>query len=128
MLSTYEGVVQQGHIRLPPGAALPDGARVYVTIVPGIDERVARRQANRWLGEHIGDKVMADQGVLGRAGSRQVWRFGAFVTCASRDPFGPIGYVEVDAESGAMLTDDAAAEEMAQRGERLERAPLSPIG
>ena len=56
MLSTYEGVVQQGHIRLPPDAALPDGARVYVTVVPGVDERVARRQANRWLGEHVGER------------------------------------------------------------------------
>ena len=127
MLSTYEGVVHQGHIRLPPGAALPDGARVYVTVVPGMDERVARRQANRWLGEHVGDKVMADEGVLVRAGSRQVWRFGAFVTCASRDPFGPIGYVEIDAEDGAILTDDAAVGEMVQRGEQLERAPLFPI-
>jgi hypothetical protein len=128
MLQTYEGIVQQGHIRLPAGTALPDGARVYVTVVPGIDERHARRKANRWLGENVGDKVMANDGKLTHAHDRQVWHFGAFVTFTSREPFGPIGYVDVDAETGDVLADDVAAEEMIRRGENLERAPLFPVG
>lgn len=123
MLSTYEGIVQQGHIRLPAGVALPDGARVYVTIVPGIDERAARRKANRWLGENVGNMVIADQPALLTRGEHQVWRFCAFVTLLTRDPFGPIGYVDMDAETGVILTEPSAAEEMARRGERLERTP-----
>jgi hypothetical protein len=128
MLHTFEGIVQQGRIRLSPGARLPDGAKVYVTWVPGVDERRARRKANRWLGENIGDKIMAAEGTLTRLGDRQVWRFGVFVTFTARDPFGPIGYVYVDADVGDVLLDDAAIEEMIQRGENLERAPLSPVG
>jgi hypothetical protein len=121
MLSTYEGVVQQGRIRLPAGLALPEGARVYVTVVPALDERAARRKANGWLGEHVGNMVMARQPTMvAHAKGRLVWRFGAFVGSLSSEPFGPIGYVEVDAESGQILTDVAEAERMAERGERRE--------
>ncbi|MGA2063769.1 MAG: hypothetical protein ABSG86_02315 [Thermoguttaceae bacterium] len=34
----YEGVVEQGQIRLPPGAQLPENTRVYV-LVPGASEK-----------------------------------------------------------------------------------------
>jgi len=123
MLSTYEGVVQHGRIRLPTGLALPEGARVYVTVVPTLDERAARRKANGWLGENVGDRVMASDGRLITNGERPVWRFGAFVTSTMQEPFGPIGYVEVDAASGDIRSGEADIEEMIQRGERLEQAP-----
>ena len=124
MLQTFEGVVQRGHVRLPAGTPLRDGARVIVTVLPAVDEHHARRKANGWLGENVGDKVIAANGRLERASGRQAWRFDAMVTFVSRDPFGPIGYVDVDAETGTVLTDIAVAEEMAQHGERLECAPL----
>ncbi|MBN1887196.1 MAG: hypothetical protein JW850_04380 [Thermoflexales bacterium] len=129
MLPAYEGIVQKGQIRLPTGTSLPDGARVYVMVVPALDERSARRQANRWLGENVGNMVLADQPVLLTLPSRnKVWRFGAFVTSLSHEPFGPIGYVDIDAETGDILANAQLAEEMAQRGERLERAPLPTAG
>ncbi len=124
MLNTYEGTVRHGQIRLPVDVALPEGARVHVTVLPGVDERTAKRKANRWLAENVGDMVMADHGQLSQHAARSVWRFGAFVTSLSKEPFGPIGYMEVDTDSGAVLADDTLAEEIAQRGERLERAPL----
>lgn len=126
MLRTYEGTIQQGRIRLPAGIPLPDGARVLVTVIPAIDEHGARRAANRWLAEQVGDMVMADHGLLDHSGVRSVWRFGAYVTALSREPFGPVGYVEVDAETGAVLANETVAEEIAQRGERLECAPFPP--
>lgn len=128
MLHTYEGTIQQGRIHLPASAPLPDGARVLVTILPAIDERRARQVANRWLAEHVGDMLMADQAVLEQRGNRLVWRLGAYVTALSHEPFGPVGYVDLDAGTGQILADENVAEEIAQRGERLERAPLSPSG
>jgi hypothetical protein len=123
MLMTYEGIVKQGHIRLPVGAPAPEGARVLVTFLPRLDERAAHRKANLWLGENVGNMVMADRPELrSMAGGRQVWHFGAFVTSLSRDPFGPIGYVDIDSETGVVLTGQAEAEAMADRGERLELA------
>jgi hypothetical protein len=37
---TYEGVVDNGSVRLPSGTALPDGTKVYV-VVPGMPESEA---------------------------------------------------------------------------------------
>lgn len=128
MLHTYEGTVRHGQIRLPADVNLPEGARVHVTILPGIDEQSARRKASRWLAENVGDMVIADQGQVEQVGERRVWRFGAFVTALSREPFGPVGFVDIDAESAAVLTSDMLAEEIARRGERLERAPLPSSG
>jgi hypothetical protein len=98
---------------------------VHVTILPGVDEQSARRKANRWLAENVGDMVMADRARIEYAGDRRVWRFEAFVTALSHEPFGPIGHVDVDAETSAILADAITAEKIAGRGERLERAPLS---
>jgi hypothetical protein len=35
-LATYEGVVENGHVTLPPNADIPDKTRVYV-LVPDVD-------------------------------------------------------------------------------------------
>ena len=35
-LATYEGVVEDGHVTLPPEADIPDNTRVYV-LVPNLD-------------------------------------------------------------------------------------------
>jgi len=35
-LATYEGVVENGHVRLPPDVDIPDETRVYV-LVPDVD-------------------------------------------------------------------------------------------
>jgi hypothetical protein len=32
---TYEAVVENGHVQLPPGVTLPENAKVYV-VVPGM--------------------------------------------------------------------------------------------
>ena len=125
--TTYEGVVEKGHVRLISDASLPEGARILVVVLPYVEEGYARRKANRWLAEYVGDMVIADQPLLTSAGARSVWRFGAYVTSFHRDPFGPIGYVDVDAETGTVLSEETDAEEMATHGEHLERSS-SPTG
>ena len=35
-LATYEGVVENGHVMLPPNADIPDNTRVYV-LVPDVE-------------------------------------------------------------------------------------------
>jgi hypothetical protein len=35
-LATYEGVVENGYVRLPPNVEIPDETRVYI-LVPNID-------------------------------------------------------------------------------------------
>jgi hypothetical protein len=125
MISTYEGIIRKGRIHLIKDRALPEGSRVLVVVLPFTDEHFARRKANRWLAEYVGDMVMADQPMLTQVNDRQVWRFGAYVTSLHREPFGPVGYVDIDAETGAILADETIAGEIAQRGEHLECATLS---
>ena len=48
---------------------------------------------------------------------RRGGEFGAFVTAPSHEPIGPIGYVDVDATSGVVLTDKRVTQEMIARGE-----------
>jgi hypothetical protein len=41
-LSTYEGVVENGHVTLPPNADIPDKTRVYVLVPDGESQRTFR--------------------------------------------------------------------------------------
>ena len=118
VLQTYEGVIQRGNVRLPPDIDLPDGTRVYVTIVPTLDERQARRKAAIWLAENVGDMVMPGSAILARQGHRQVWRFPAMLGSPFDEPSGPLGYVDVDAEAGTVLVTPTLAEELVQNVER----------
>jgi len=85
-----------------------------------VDERVARRTANRWLVERVGNMVMADQPLLTQSEGRLIWRFGAFVTSLSHAPCGPIGHVDVDATTGEIQADDRTVEKLRRRGTTLQ--------
>ena len=98
---------------------LPEGSEVYVVIPGVVDERLARRKANRWLVENVGNMVMADTATLNRANGEGVWRFGAFVTGLLHPPYGPLGYVDVNVTTGEVLADEQIAAEMIHNGENL---------
>ena len=85
-----------------------------------VDESTARRKANRWLIERVGNMVMADQSRLIQSEGRPVWRFDAFVTSLSHPPHGPIGYVDVDATTGEVLATERTVEEMRRHGVSLQ--------
>jgi hypothetical protein len=120
VLQTYEGVIQRGSVRLPSDVDLPDGTRVYVTVVPTLDERHARRKAAIWLAENVGDMIMPGSATLVRQGQRQVWRFPAMLGSPFDEPSGPLGYVDVDAEAGTVLAASTLAKELVQNAERID--------
>ncbi len=126
MLQTYEGVVERGKVRLPSGLQLPDGARVYVTIVPAIDERAARRKAARWLAENVGDMVMPGPATLIHETEQLVWRFPAMIGSPFRKAQGPVGHINVDAESGMVLSSPTLVDEIMHNVEHLKSPILSP--
>lgn len=126
-VATYIGVVQEGRIHLEERPPLPEGSLVYVVVPAMVDERTARRKANRWLAEWVGDMVMADRAErVQLPDGRLTWRFGAFITSLSHDPIGPIGHVDVGATSGTVMASEQVAQEMIARGERLVSASSSP--
>jgi hypothetical protein len=83
---------------------------------------VALGKANVWLANYVGDAVGAMKGALVKGHDRAIWQFEAFITGVHFDPIGPIGQVEVDAETGQVLTPPQTAEGMIERGRQL--APL----
>jgi hypothetical protein len=93
--------------------------------VPAVDANMARRTANGWLSDHVGHLVLAKEPRLLSDGNRSWWRVTAYVTNVYREPFGPIGFVDVDANSGQVLSDDEVAQELQHRGSHLERHPLA---
>lgn len=114
-LTRYEGIVRRGRIELPEAAELPEGSHVVVILTgsnPLVDEAMARRKANGWLVESVGNMLAADEGRLVEREGHPLWRFGAFVTGRGHPPLGPIGHVDVDAVEGELLPDDSQAERL----------------
>ena len=115
---TYTGKLHNGKVELATQVNLPEGSEVYVVVSPGIEKRVAQRKANGWLVDQVGNMVMADDGVLVQRGNTWIWRFHAYLTSLAHEPYGPIGYVDVDANTGAVLSDQHTVEAMHERGAR----------
>lgn len=113
---------------------LPDiepGTLVTVLIVsadmtaPLVDANSARRRANGWLIDNVGNLLMGKNPRLLSDGQRSWWQVAVYVTNVYREPFGPVGFVEVDAASGEILSDEQTVEELQRNGAHLERHPLA---
>lgn len=122
MTTTYIGTVRDGKIELDQPLTLPEGSQVRVTPLMALDERTARRRADRWLEDNVGNVVAAKNSKLIQLDNQDIWRFEAFVTGPNIDPMGPIGQVDIEANTGQILTTSEMAKEMISRG-----ANLSPI-
>lgn len=123
MTTTYRGTVRDGKIELDQPLTLPEGSQVRVMLLTDLDEPTARRRADRWLEENVGDAVAAKNGRFIQRDDRHMWRFEAFVTGPYIDPLGPIGQVDIDADSGDILTPFDIAEDMIARGAALPPHP-----
>jgi hypothetical protein len=123
MATTYIGTVRNGKVEFEPPLTLPDGSQVRVTLSSVLDERQAAGPANVWLANQVGDAVGVRQGTLVQVEDRTIWRFEAFITGVHLEPIGPIGHIEVDADTGEVLGSSEMAEAMIERGRQLAPAP-----
>jgi hypothetical protein len=119
LTTTYTGRLRHGKVELSSPIDLPDGSEVYIVAQVGVPKQAAQRTANGWLVDHVGNMVMARDGVLVQSGDRWVWRFHAYLTSLTHEPRGPIGEVDVDANTGDVLNDQQTIEAMYTRGERF---------
>ena len=62
-------------------------------------------------------------GALIQNDTQTIWRFEAFITGAHFDPIGPLGQIEVDADTGQVLSTPQTVEVMIARGRQLVPAP-----
>lgn len=94
---------------------------VTMVVKPQLDLRQAQKKANGWLVDNIGNMVMAGDGMLLQNGERWLWRFSAYITALTHEPYGPIGQIDVDANTGAILVDDHTRRKLIQHGLQLVR-------
>ena len=83
-----------------------------------LSAEVARRRANVWLLDHIGNLLRAESPEL-VLGDRLVWRVDVMLTSPSRGRVGVIGRLELDALTGDVLADESLAEELLPRARVL---------
>jgi hypothetical protein len=121
--TTYIGTVRDGKIELDNPLTLPEGCQVRVIPLMMLDERTARRRADRWLEDNVGNVVAAKNNRLIHRDNQDIWQFEVFVTGPNIDPMGPIGQVDVDAITGQILTTSEMAKEMITRGANLTPVP-----
>lgn len=122
-VATYPALVRNGKIEPLSPLTLPEGSTVYLVVQPEIDKRTARRKATGWLMDHVGNLVGADDGVLVQKDNRWIWQFNAYLTSLTQAPRGPIGQVELDADTGELLTDQSTVEAMYERGQAFINTP-----
>ena len=120
MTTTYVGVIREGRVEFETPVALPEGSQVVV-LPAKLDEQTARRKANGWLAENVGNVAGTEKhGILLQIGHQAVWRFEAFVAGATYTaPMGPLGQVDVEANTGQVLNDQQIAQEMIKRAQEL---------
>lgn len=123
MVTTHIGIVRNGKVEFDRPLTLPDGSQVRVTLSPVLSEQQAQGKANVWLAQNVGDAVGAMNGILTQTDQLTIWRFEAFITGSRFDPIGPLGQIDVDADTGQILSTPQTAEAMIERGRQL--APAS---
>jgi hypothetical protein len=57
-ITTYEGVVKKGKIRLQEGIKLPENAKVYV-IIADVDVKISEKKPVRVLSPHLKNRKQA---------------------------------------------------------------------
>ncbi len=124
MTTTYIGTIREGRVEFETPVALPEGSQVVV-LPAKLDERTARRKANSWLAENVGNVVGTEKhGILLQTGKQAVWRFEVFVAGATYTiPIGPLGQVDVEANTGLVLANQQIAQEMIKRAKELAPVP-----
>lgn len=121
---TIRGVVRAGKIEADLPGDLADGTEVYV-VSPRVPLAAAQRRVAVWLIEEVGNLLRAGEGELVQTLAGWVWRFHIYSTSVEHAPWGPIGTVELDADTGEVLDPIATLETLQQDG-RQYRPPVSP--
>jgi len=74
-----------------------------------VSAEVARRRANAWLLENVGNLLRAEAPEL-VAGERLVWRVDVVLTSPTRGTLGHVGRLEIEATTGKVLADATLAQ------------------
>ena len=120
---TYPAIIRNGKAEPLTPLDLPEGSEVYIVLQRPLEQRTACKKATGWLVDEVGNLLMVDDGVLIQQEERWVWRFLVYLTSLSHEPYGPIGQMDVDADTGKILNDQTTITQLYKRGQAF----LHPI-
>lgn len=103
---------------------LPAQAEVRIqfslTAQVNITDYTAQRQVSKLLLDHAGNLLYGEHPTL-VAGRRLLWRVPVWLASPRTGPVGQVGVLDVDAQTGEILYNQAALDELAERGNALAR-------
>jgi hypothetical protein len=98
-----------------------DGQRLNLTVHVSADvltPEAARRRANGWLLDHVGNLLLAETPEL-VVGDQIVWRVPIVLTSPTRGHIGSVGAIDLDAISGEVISDSTTIEQIHARAKQL---------
>ncbi len=90
-----------------------------------VDAATAQRKASGWLVSEVGNLLLGDAPSL-IISERAVWRVPVLLTSPERGVVGQVGVVNVDAQTGDVLTDPQLSQELIERAHQLARSAPPP--
>lgn len=97
----------------------PVHLRFHVVATLNITARDARRQVNRQVVARLGTGLVAQDPDLVIDGEPIVWRVPIVLSLPELGDLGQVGTIDIDAETGDVLTTSAAQERIIQHARRL---------
>jgi hypothetical protein len=111
------------------GPGLTESGRLDITIAIRatieVDAATARRKVTGWLVSEVGNLLMGDDPALVIA-ERVSWRVPVLLTSPERGVIGQVGTVDVDAQTGDVLSSAELIQELIERGRHLARSTPPP--
>jgi hypothetical protein len=91
-----------------------------LTAQVNVTDFTAQRKVSKLLLDHVGNLLYGERPSL-VAGRRLLWRVPVWLALPSTGPLGQVGALDVDAQTGEILSTQHILEEIAERGNALAR-------
>ena len=111
--------------------SLPVPAEVKVelslTAQVNVTDLTAQRKVSKLLLDHVGNLLYGERPSL-VVGRRLLWRVPVWLALPTTGPLGQVGTLDVDAQTGEVLSTQQILEEIAERGDELAQRATSTTG
>jgi len=111
--------------------SLPVPAEVKIefslTAQVNITDLTAQRKVSKLLLDHVGNLLYGERPSL-VMGRRLLWRVPVWLALPTTGPLGQVGTLDVDAQTGEILSTQQILEEIAERGNELAQRATPATG
>ncbi len=108
--------------------SLPVPAEVKVeftlTAQVNVTDLTAQRKVSKLLLDHVGNLLYGERPSL-VMGQRLLWRVPVWLALPTTGPLGQVGALDVDAQTGEILSTQQILEQIAERGDELAQSAAS---